>query len=402
MLRHPGLRVGIGAHTQKYAEKIGRWVRKLVLRGGGERGDVNRVDEWNLTNGSTFIAKGMGAAIAGEPLDCFCIDDIFGSRQDADSPTKQERAYEWYMDDVTPRLQKDAALLMVNTRWNPGDLMGRIQQSEEWKEWVYVRIPAISETQEERDEVNVAQGIPKGLPDPLNREPGVALCPDRFPIEKLRQKQRIEGVGFASLYQGHPIPRGGTFFERNWFEIITQLPNEKPIRLVRYFDLASSRLDSACYTAGVLMAKVGLAEKTMYVILDVIRGRWMPAERNTMMLNTAIADESRAGFERTWFEEPVYDKDKAAMRGIMAKLAGRRVSPHNVSGAGSKELRAEPVADAAKAGLIKVLAGPNAGNWIPTFLNEIEGFPKGQYKDQTDSLSGAFAKLSVGETIIRM
>ena len=375
MIRTPGLRAGICSHSQRYANKISRWARQLAVSAGMTVGDVGRADEWELSNGSTFLARGRGASISGESLDLLIVDDVFGSRQDADSPVVQEEAYEWYMDDVTPRLQKDAAIVLVNTRWGPGDLYGRIAQSEEAGEWDILRLPAIAEEN-----------------DPLGRLPGEALCPDRYPIDKLRQKQRVEGIGFESLYQGNPVPRGGTFFERKWFgEPVSELP--AGAKLVRYWDLASSRLDSACYTSGVLIASVGTGEAKRFYVVDVIRGRWMPADRNDVMLQTAIGDEQRPGFERTYFEEPVFDKGRAAMRGIMAKLAGHRVSPHNVSGAGSKELRAEPLADASKAGLVRFVAG----SWNAAWLTEMESFPRGQYKDQVDSSSGGYTMLNQGE-----
>ena len=158
------------------------------------------MDEWALANGSTFIARGAGAGIAGEPLDLLVIDDPFKNRQEADSPTIQERVYEWYMDDVTPRIQERGAVILIHTRWNAGDLIGRIQESEEAPEWRFVVLKALA-----------------GDDDPLGRAPGEALCPARFTREKLEEKQRVEGVGFESLYQQDPIPRGGQFFQRAWF-----------------------------------------------------------------------------------------------------------------------------------------------------------------------------------------
>lgn len=403
MLREPGLRVAIGSHTQRYADKISKFVKRMVLRAGGVLADSKRADEWNLTNGSTFIARGVGSSISGESVDLCLLDDVFGSREDADSVATQEKVYEWYMDDITPRLQKAASLVMTNTRWSPGDLIGRIQQSEEWPEWVYVRIPAIAETQVERDRNNASQGLPVGLPDPIGRAPGIELCAERFPLAKLLQKQRIEGVGFESVYQQNPIPRGGTFFERRWLlgadgrpvvKSMTELPLLSPTpnarRLVRYWDLASSRHDSACYTAGVLLMKLGAGESVEFYVCDVIRGRWMPAERNEKMRSVAESDSLIPGFEKTWFESPVFDKNKAAARAIYASLSGFPVSADNVSGSGSKELRAEPVAGAAKGGILKVVDG----GWVNQFLQECESFPRSTYKDQIDSLSGAYNRLS--------
>lgn len=375
MLREPGLRVGVASYNQRYANKISRWTRRIVRRLGYDCSGRDAADEWELSNGSSYIARGAGAGIAGEPLDLLVIDDPFKSREEADSPTVQEKVYEWYMDDVTPRIQEHGAIFVIHTRWNPGDLIGRIMDSEEGPEWKYVVLKALAEEN-----------------DPLGRPPGTPLCPERFSKEKLEQKRRVEGVGFESLYQQNPIPRGGTFFERAWFGVpVDTLPADA--RLVRYWDLAASRSDSACYTSGVLMASVGTGEGKRFYVVDVIRGRWMPADRNDVMLQTAKADEARSGFERTYFEEPVFDKGREACRGIVAKLAGHRVSPHNVSGAGGKELRAEPLADAAKAGLVKVVAGAFVAAW----LTEMESFPRGQWKDQVDSSSGAFTKLNQGE-----
>jgi predicted phage terminase large subunit-like protein len=379
---------GVCCYNQKFTNKQSRKTRRLVRRLGLEMGDVDAVDEWTLANGSTYVGRGAGAGISGEPLDVCLIDDPFKNRQEADSTTVQERVYEWYMDDVTPRIQKHGSLIIIHTRFNPGDLIGRIQSSAEAKSWRYVRLPAIAETQEERDAINKHQGLPVGEPDPIGRKPGEALCEDRYSLKELLANRLTQEVGFESLYQQNPIPRGGTFFQREWFG--SPVDSFPPSRLVRYWDLAQSREDSACYTAGILLAKYGDGGDSRFYVVDEVRGRWQPAERNEIMLQTAVADSNRPGFERTYFEKPVYDKGGAASREIIAKLAGYPVSPDNVSGSGSKELRAEPVAGAAKAGLIRLLSGP----WNGGFLSEISSFPKGQFKDRVDSLSGGFNKLS--------
>ncbi len=300
------------------------------------------------------------------------------------------------LDDVTPRVQKAGAIILIQTRWNPGDLIGRIQESEEAPEWTYIVLKALAE-----------EG------DPLGRAPGEALCEDRFTRENLEAKRRTEGVGFESLYQQNPIPRGGLFFQRDWFlgadgrpavADLRQLPHLTPwpgaVRLVRYWDLAASRDDAACYTAGVLLAKLGDGEHSMYYVLDVIRGRWTPAERNAQILSVAQMDGQLFGFEKTWFESPVFDKNGSAKRALVAKLAsaGCSVSADNVSGAGSKELRAEPVADAAKGGIVKIVGGA----WNAAFLTEVSSFPRSTYKDQVDSLSGAYNRLSRGGFAIAM
>lgn len=389
MLREPGLRCAVLAHTQRYAEKISRRVRATVRSAGGAFGDVRRQDEWSLENGSTLIARGVGSSVAGEPIDLAMVDDLFGSRRDADSLVVQERVHEWYMDDVTPRIQQTGAIVAVNTRWNPGDLFGRLMQSPEWEHWTYIRLPAIAESQEERDKVAERQGLKRGEPDPLGRQPGEPLCPDRFTLEALELKRQTEGVGFETLYQQNDILRGGSFFAREWFKVSEV--SGTPVRRVRYWDLSSSRKDTADYTSGVLMAKTGDKEAARYWVEDVVRGRWSPGERNAVMRQTAEGDSRRPGFGTTWFESPAFDKDRAAYRAIVAALSGFACRGDDVSGqsAGSKQVRAEPVSDAARAGLVSIVAGP----WNAAFLTELEGFPKASKDDQVDSLSGAFNKL---------
>lgn len=376
MLAYPGIRVAVASYNQRFTNKQSRKTRRLARQLGIPFGDVDMVDEWNLANGSTFVSKGAGVGIAGEPVDIILIDDPFKNRKDADSVTIQERVYDWYMDDVTPRIQKGGVVVIIHTRWGPGDLIGRIQQSEEGGNWRYVVLPAIALEN-----------------DPMGRAVGEALCPDRFTIEDLMTKRRILGIGFESLYQQNPIPRGGTFFQRSWFEIVDHVPADT--EWIRYWDLAASREDTACYTSGTLLGRFN----GVYFIGDITRGRYDPASRNDVMLQTALGDSSRGEkYKRTYFEKPVFDKQGKASKAIISKLAGLPVSADDVGGKGSKELRAEPLADAAKAGLVKILRG----SWNAAFLTEIEGFPRATYKDQVDSTSGAFNMLTSDRPAIKI
>ena len=379
MLREPGIRVGIGSYNQWYANKIAHRTRRIARRLGLQF-DSNRAEEWDLVNGSSYVARGVGAGISGIPLDLFVIDDPFRGRKDADSETVQERVYEWYMDDVVQRLQKDAALVLIMTRWNPGDLIGRIQESAETHAWEFVRLPAVAETQAERDQVAARTYQPLGLPDPIGRKPGQALCPERYPIEALESRRLAQGVGFESTNQQNPVPRGGMMFDRTWFGTpVPCVPQGKRVARIRYWDLASSRKDSACFTSGVLMACVWdeAGRKTFYVE-DVIRGRWHVGERNNVIAQTAQGDQKKSGYSNTYFEAPTHDLGKEASQAITSVCAGLRVYPDSPSGSGSKELRAEPAAAAAKAGLIRLVAG----SWNAAYLSELEAFPKGTYKDQ--------------------
>ncbi len=376
MLRAAGLRAAVCAYNQTYANRLSRQCRRVARDAGVGFGERNAVNEWEAANGASLLAVGVGAGIAGRSVDLGYLDDVVRSREEADSPTYRERVWEWYMDDFTTRLQEGAGVVAVNTRWHEDDLFGRILASDDGPNWRYVRLPAIAEAG-----------------DPLGRAEGEALCPARFSLATLEERRRILGEGFEGLYQQNPVPRGGLFFRRDWFTpFLPAVPEGHPVRRVRYWDLASCTKDTNAYTSGVLMA----AANGRYYVEHVVRVRLPPAERNEMIRKTADQDANLPGFERTWFEEQPGAAGVETSQALVRKLAGLPVRADRVSG--SKQVRAEPLADAARGGAVRVVAG----GWADAFLAELASFPRGQFADQVDSSAGAFAKLARPEGELRI
>lgn len=369
MFRRPGLRTAIAAYSQSYANRLSRMTRRVARDAGGVFGEKNAANEWEMANGSNLLAVGIGAGVAGRSIDLGLVDDPIRSREEADSEAYRDRLWEWYMDDYTTRLQENAQIVIIMTRWSMDDLAGRIITSEDGPNWKYIRLPAIAEDN-----------------DPIGRLPGEALCPERFSLEKLEERRRILGEGFEGLYQQNPVPRGGLFFKREWFTTVDRVPEKKDIRRIRYWDLAATVRDSSAYTAGVLMAFDG----TYFYVEHVERFRGNPAERNDIILKTAELDMNRPGFEKTWFEEQPGAAGVETSQAMIRKLAGLPCQADRVSG--SKEVRAEPFADAARGGLVRVVQG----GWTPAFISELASFPRGAWKDQVDSVAGSYSKLARG------
>ena len=71
-------------------------------------------------------------------------------------------------------------------------------------------------------------------------------------------------------------------------------------------------------------------------------------------------------------------------------LVGYKVAADKVTG--SKEVRADPFAAQVQGGNVKLVAG----GWQYDFLDEMESFPSGKYRDQVDAASGAFNRLILG------
>lgn len=153
-----------------------------------------------------YYATGTAGALTGRAADLLIIDDPLKNQQQADSAREREKIWEWWTSVAQTRLAPGAAVVIIMTRWHEDDLVGGILAEEEKRPpgerlWHTVNIPAIAE---------------EGVPDALQREPGVALESARG--RTLADFRRIRGsVGarvWSSLYQGCPTPSEGGLFSR--------------------------------------------------------------------------------------------------------------------------------------------------------------------------------------------
>ena len=368
LTRDPRLRVAVGAYNQTHANRFSRKSRKIIKGLIPLSAERKAVNEWETDAGGSYVAVGAGAGITGLPVDMLLIDDPVKSREEADSLAHQERVWEWYMDDLTTRLQQNAPVILVMTRWNEADLTGKILASDDGPNWRHISLPAIAEEH-----------------DPLGRREGAPLCPQLHDLADLEGKRRVMGEGFDGLYQQRPVPRGGLFFRRDWFDIVDGVPDDQVEQRLRYWDLAATVKKTSAYTSGVLVAKTG----KYWYIEDVYRGRWIPAERNDVILRTSQADVQRPKFRKTWFEKQPAGAGVEVSEALIRKLAGMPVQEDPITG--SKEDRAVPFADLARQGLVKIVRAP----WNDAFLTELASFPRGTYKDQIDSASGCINKSTV-------
>jgi len=184
----------------------------------------------------------------------------------------------------------------------------------------------------------------------------------------------------------------GDMFDRNWFEIVDRLPPKAAVlRRVRYWDLAATEADAGKkkgfnpdWTVGL---KLALCDDGYYYVEHVARFQASPAKVEDTIKTIAEID----GRLKTvvWMEqEPgssgvntIDHYRRSVLRGYVFK--GDKPS-------GSKEERARPASAAAEHGFIKLVKGP----WNELFLDECESFPESEYKDQVDTLSGAFARVN--------
>lgn len=327
--------------------------------------DMNRAASWETTIGGGLRAAGVGTRIVGRGFDLCIVDDPIGSAEDAASAAERERVWEWLHADVFTRREPDAAIVLVMTRWHEDDPIGRLLAGETAGDWTAINLPALADDE-----------------DPLDRKPGAALWPARFDAEALEEIRRELGEQrWSSLYQGKPTPREGALFAVLKIPIVDQAP--AGLRAVRAWDLAATA-GAGDWTAGVKLT--GPDADGRFYVVDVVRGRWEPSERNRMIRATAALDGQDVEIRGP--QDPGAAGVEAA-GAFIRLLAGYSVKVATVTG--DKVTRADPLASQLNAGNVAIVRAP----WVREYVEELRRFPLGAHDDQVDASADAFAALAV-------
>ncbi len=380
-------RLLVGSYNQRQADKLSRQVRKLArTRGVMISDDRDAASEWETIMGGGVRAVGAGAGVASVDADGILIDDPFGSRQEAESPTHRNAVWDWFTNDILARCEPHTWVILSCSRWHQDDIVGRIRDGQAG-EWFTIDLPG-------RAEAN----------DPLGRKVDEPLWPELRGEQWLTEKRSELGeYGFASLIQGRPRPREGGMFKWAWWQLIDAVP--KVGRLVRYWDLAGTEVKKnkkrhdPDYTAGALAGRMP-DERTVF--LDVERFRKSIAARDAHLEQVCKADLEKYRGRITWWieaEAGIAGEDRT--RELVRRLQNAGMPVHTEHPTGNKVLRAEPLASKAEAGNALLYTGGRQDDgeeakneWLNPFRTEAADFPNGTHDDQVDAAAGADSKLS--------
>jgi predicted phage terminase large subunit-like protein len=228
------------------------------------------------------------------------------------------------------------------------------------------------------------------------------LWPRRFPPSRLRELEAgMSSHAIAGQYQQRPTAREGGLFKRAWFDNPSRrVPDFSRLDLVRSWDLASSEATSnnpdPDYTVGLLMGRD--RETSVIYILDVIRGRYSPAELQRRLKTTAIIDGYNVRI-RLPRDPGGAGKFQAQLFVTMLQGWSVTIEPEG-SGAGSgktaKERRADPFAAQCEHGNVKLISDANSNfKWNGIFVDELCAFsPTCAHDDQVDAAAAGFRALT--------
>ncbi len=405
LLRDQRLNVILGSYNQKLADKFSRRIKRIV-RGAASplpnNSLLNTASEWETSGGGVVRSVGVGGGIAGFGAKLIVIDDPVKNRAEAESATYRERVWEWFNDDIYTRMEPNAAIILIQTRWHEDDLAGRLlkEMKDGGEQWEVVSLPALAEPSFESGGVAASSGLtatekqsfsahraakpqkkrnkkqPQENGDPLGRKPGAALCPKMFPVKTLLKYQKKLGTySFSALYQQRPAPAEGGQFKREWFtKIVDAAPTG--LRWKRGYDLAISTKTSADYTASFRCA---YDKNGNLYIADGYRARIeYPEQRRYIVARMNDERDTEHGIESAMH-------GKAVVQELRSDASVRRFAFREVKVAGDKLTRALTWLNLAEEGKVFLVRGP----WIDEFVDEIVRFPTGRHDDQIDAVSVA-------------
>lgn len=372
--RHPDRRVVLAAYAATFAGQWGRDVRNL-LREHHERlnvqlaADSTSRSDWATTAGGGMLTVGVGGPITGRGANLLLIDDPVKNAAEAYSPTIRESVWDWWTTTARTRLEPGGAMILVMTRWHHDDLAGRLlagMDDEHGDRWVELNLPAIAYDD-----------------DPLGRQPGEALWPDRYDVDALEQIRHSVGpVAWDALYQQRPTTDETGVFPRaawSWYDTPLWRDLDGRCRTLNHgpiwqsWDMAFKGSTTSDYVVGQVWQQQG-ADR---YLLDQVRGRWTFTQtcEQVELLTTRWPDAHAKLVEDKANGPAVIDHLQSTVGGMIP------VEPR-----GNKLARAHAVSPLVHAGNVHL---PSFTSWIDDLVTEAALFPAAAHDDQVDALTQA-------------
>lgn len=385
--RNPEQSIIFGTYNETYAGDNGRAVRDIML----SPESLLAFPEFSLKDNSqsaqrlethkggliTFV--GRGGSITGRGGHGIVIDDPIKDRQEADSKLIRDQLWTWFTQVVSTRkMTVDSFVLLIQTRWHEDDLVGRLTDPMnpyydpvEAAEWAVIDLPALALEN-----------------DPLGRQPGEALWPERFPVHFLQSQQRQDPRGFQALYQGRPSSDQGAFFKAE--HIKTYRPDDLPSNL-RYYVASDHAVSTRQDRDKTAMIPVGVDEDdNIYVLPDAQWGHFAADTAVTKMME--LMSRHKPMF--WWAERGQITKSIGPF--LRKRMNEERVycSIVEVTPSADKLSRAQSIQGRMAMGKVFF---PQYAAWWPEARDQILKFPHGAHDDFVDAL--AYIGLGLSEQV---
>ncbi|AMV35715.1 Terminase-like family protein [Pirellula sp. SH-Sr6A] len=359
---------------------IDRWGDKVQVAFGHDAKTFYR-----LTAGGWRLSTTRSGRATGDHPKYVIIDDPL-SVEKSKNANERKAFNDWYRDTLSTRgVAKGVRHVVGMQRVHVDDPCGMFERENEFAErageekpWHQVMLPMRYDPEYKMED--------RGFGGDWRTEKGELLYPQLLDEKKVTKLERSLGASNSSAQLGQrPIRKDGEFFKCSNIKIIRR--DEAPFEfdaVCRFWDRAASVEDGA-YTAGALVGRKG----SKFYLLHMIRKRMTAGDVEAAIEMNVKLDEIEFGFSKLWtcFEIEGASSGKRVAEITINRLRGHRV--YGVRAKDSKEVHAEPLSIAIENGDVYAIEGP----WLTEVFDEMEVFPSGPFKDQSDAFAGAYLEL---------
>lgn len=390
------------------------WSHRFEVRDQGKVKTSNNRTGWKL-------ASSVGGVGTGERGDRVLLDDPHNVKE-AESDQVRGETTRWFRESMSNRLNdmEKSAIIVIMQRVHEDDVSGVILAGE--MGYTHLMVPM------EYDEGRHCE-TDIGWSDP-REEDGELAWPERFPPQVVADMQRNLGpYAYAGQYQQAPVPRGGGIFKREWWQPWEPEDGKWPSFdfLLAYADTAFTQDQendpTGCTVWGVFdLAEPGQQPRPQVMLVKAWRKH---LEMHGELLEKGENESVRAWLRRSqphwglceWLAETCRFRNsdgriigtvdrlviEAKASGISAAQEMQRIYKNDPwittldQVKGDKVARAHAAVPAWSQGLVWA---PDR-DWVDMVVDEMAVFPKGRYKDLTDSATGAIKWLRENGFILR-
>tara|TARA_R110002020_G_scaffold1690_5_gene7693 strand:- start:6901 stop:8631 length:1731 start_codon:yes stop_codon:yes gene_type:complete len=356
----------------------------------GGRGAAKMMFDLEATRGFMKCA-GVGGPLTGSGGQLIVVDDPIKNDEEAMSAIIRERAENWWhstlysrrepWDDGTP-----ARVVLMATRWHEDDLNGKLvpDNPKSGDRWCKINLMAVFTPNDDEPS------------DLLGRDPGQALCPDRFTAQDLLEIRdgSVKGaVWFEALYQGHPALDEGNIIKRPFaYYDVKKLADGDETYILTDANGVTSYIDAFdCYRFGTLDVAGTDKKHSDYTVLAVFDVTKETPRRLILrgLERIRITTEHHERHVLEWYEKyklkALHIEDKSFGTNLIGRLTGMQgIIVQKLAADSNKVIRALPVQYEI---LNEMLWFPRIAAWLPDFERELTKFPNTTHDDQVDAVS---------------
>lgn len=422
----PQVRFLCGSYGHTLSLKLSTATRRLLTSPFYQRywsdrfelmGDQNAKHQYDNTKGGSRIATSVGGSLIGLGGDCVLVDDPHNTEQ-VESDADRETVLRWWKELRSTRLNdpKRTAIVVVMQRLHEEDVSGAILQDSE--DWTHLMLPMRHDP--ERHCVTVLKWDEQGEPektweDPRNPYGKELLWSERYGEREVKLLEEELGPYMASgRLQQAPQPDGGGIIKREYWQVWeeSQFP---PLSYVwASADTAYTEKeenDPTGFTCWGLWHDQG---QPKVIMLTAWRKRleihgpntWLNEKTGVIESIDRLPQEKFGAWvlrtQHKWglcewlaYSCTRFNVDKLL---IESKASGLSVAQELRRLHGSENWGIELVTPEGDKGarLVAVQATFSAGlvyapdrDWSQQVIDEVSSYPKGKFKDLTDSTSQA-------------